>query len=112
MCVQSLRLGALFLYSFASLFIFKPYIIYPFPLTEELTSEVSGPFIGSENASVGMMMVDSKEALVVSITISIAIQLKVTVLVVPKMVLLTTILIRSVNEGVTVILLIKVFHER
>ena len=44
---------------------------------------MAGPLIGSENASISMLMVNGKEALAVSVALFIAIQLTVAVLVVP-----------------------------
>ena len=112
MCVQSLRLGRFSYIQMASLFIFQPYFLYPFPLTEELISEVASPFIGSKYASVGVLVVIGKEALTVSIAIPVAIQLTVTMLVVPVPVFQTTSLMLLVGEGIPVVILFKVLHER
>ena len=73
---------------------------------------MAGPLIGSKNACVGVLVVMSKEALTESVTIPVAVQQNtVTVLVVSELVFLTTSLMLLVSEGVTVVLLIKVFHE-
>ena len=73
---------------------------------------MAGPLIGSKNACVGVLVVMSKEALTESVAIPVAVQQNtVTVLVVSELVFLTTSLMLLVSEGVTVVLLIKVFHE-
>ena len=73
---------------------------------------MAGPFIGSKYASVGVLVVIGKEALTVSVAIPVAIQLTVTMLVVPVPLFLTTSLMILVGEGIPVVLLSKVIHER
>ena len=117
MCVQSLRLGRFSYIQMASLFIFQPYFLYPSPLTflEAARSKVAGSFVRCEHACVGVLMVDGQEAFFVCVTLSVAIQLTLTILVVAEPVLLATSLVLLVDEGVSiwvVILLSKVIHER
>ena len=73
---------------------------------------MAGPFIGSKYASVCVLVVIGKEALTVSIAIPVAIQLTVTMLVVPLPVFQTTSLMLLIGEGIPVVLLFKVVHER
>ena len=73
---------------------------------------MAGPLIGSKNACVGVLVVDGKEALAMSVTFPIAIQLTVTILDVCELIFLTRSLMLLVGEGVPVVLLSKVIHER
>ena len=124
MCVQSLRLGRFSYIQMVSPLHLPTLFSLPFssntPSWKQLRcvrarSKVAGSFVWCEHACVGVLMVDGQEAFFLCVTLSVAIQLTLTVLVVAEPVLLATSLVLLVDEGVpiwVVILLSKVIHER